>query len=88
MTIQEAITKLDQSLWRARAAADYHSCAHAQIGGAIDALENLKTILAQQDRIIAAAPDMLAALKELLYARTDKAEALARAAIDNAKAIT
>ena len=63
MNIQEAITKMDQSLWRARAAADYHSCAHAQIGGAIDALEALKTILAQQDRIIAAAPDMLEALQ-------------------------
>ena len=63
MTIQEAITKMDQSLWRARAAADYNSSAHAQIGGAIDALEALKTILAQQDRMIAAAPNLLAELQ-------------------------
>lgn len=37
-------------------------------------------------RLIAAAPDLLAALEELMYARTEKAEAMANAAI--AKATT
>lgn len=36
-------------------------------------------------RLIAAAPDLLEALEELLYARTDKAEQMAHVAITKAK---
>ena len=36
-------------------------------------------------RLIAAAPELLEALEELLYARTDKAEAMAKAAIEKAR---
>ena len=48
------------------------------------AFDHTDQIALANARLIAAAPDLLAALQELYYARTDKAEAMACAAIAKA----
>lgn len=59
----------------------------ARAYGADDKPEEGSAVMLANARLIAAAPDLLAALQEMLYACTDKAEAMTRAAIAKATGV-